>query len=278
MKRKLTADTGASLYSLEDTDFTAVPITVTLDGRNITDTEDVDIPEFVAEMYAAEKSGSACPASGVWAEAFDGADEAYAVTISGGLSGSYNSALMGKELFEEEHPGAKVLVVDSLTAGPEQRLITEKLASLLNTGHTMGEIEAEIRRYRSHTHILFSLQSFSNFAKNGRVSPIVAKTAQMLGIRIIACGNEEGKIEIAKTAHGAKKMLTVLFAEMKKLGFNGRKVIIGHCLNPDAAKAMRDRILSEFPFCEIRVQELGALCSYYAEKGGLLVGFEDSEA
>lgn len=278
MKRKLTADTGGSLYELENIDYTAVPITVTLDDRHIRDEKDIDIPDFVAEMYAADASATACPSAGMWEEAFQDADEAYAVTITGSLSGSYNSALMGKDLFEEEHPGAKVLVVDSRTAGPEQRMITEKLAELMNSSLTMEEIEKEILRYRSHTHILFSLQSFSNFSKNGRVSPMIAKTAQMLGIRIVAYGSEEGKIEVAKTAHGAKKMLSVLFSEMKKMGFNGKRVIIGHCMNPDAAKGIRDKILAEFPFCDITVQSLGALCCYYAEKGGLLVGFEDSEA
>lgn len=278
MKRKLAADTGASLYELDNMDYTAVPMTVTLDGQDVVDVKDVDIPEFVAMMYASDKSSTACPSAGMWEEAFGDADEAFAVTISSGLSGSYNAACMGKDLYEEAHEDAKVLIVDSLSAGPEQQLITEKLAELMGLDISFEEIKERIMNYRSHTHILFSLQSFSNFAKNGRVNPVIAKTAQMLGIRIVAYGSEEGKVEIAKTAHGARKMLSVLFEEMKKMGFNGRKVIVGHCMNPDAAKNIRDKILAEFPFCDIRVENLGALCSYYAEKGGLLVGFEDGGA
>ena len=275
MKRKLAADTGASLYEIDNTDYTAVPMTVTLDGKDVVDVKEVDIPEFVAMMYASDSSSTACPSAGMWEEAFGDADEAFAVTISSGLSGSYNAACMGKDLYEENNEDAKVLVVDSLSAGPEQQLIVEKLAELMKLDISFEEIAERIKEYRSHTHILFSLQSFSNFAKNGRVNPMIAKTAQMLGIRIVAYGNEEGKVEIAKTAHGARKMLSVLFEEMKKMGFNGRKVIVGHCMNPEAAKNMRDKILSEFPFCDIRIESLGALCSYYAEKGGLLVGFED---
>lgn len=275
MKRKLAADTGGSLYEVDNMDYTAVPMTVTLDGKDVVDVKDVDIPEFVAMMYASDSSSTACPSAGMWEEAFGDADEAFAVTISSGLSGSYNAACMGKDLYEENHEDAKVLIVDSLSAGPEQHLITEKLAELMRMDISFEEIKERILNYRSHTHILFSLQSFSNFAKNGRVNPMIAKTAQMLGIRIVAYGSEEGKVEIAKTAHGARKMLSVMFEEMKKMGFNGRKVIVGHCMNPDAAKNMRDKIHSEFPFCDIRIESLGALCSYYAEKGGLLVGFED---
>lgn len=278
MKRTLTADSGGSLFELVGTDFTAVPMVITLDEKHITDAKNLDIPDFIAHMYAADTSSTACPSAGLWEESFKDADEAFAVTISSGLSGSYNAAMMGKDLYEEAHPDRKVLIVDSLSAGPEQRLITEKLAELMKSDMSFEEIEKTIKQYRKHTHILFSLQSFTNFAKNGRINPVIAKTAQMLGIRVIATGNDQGKIDIDRTVHGAKRMLSVMFDEMKKTGFNGKRVIIGHCQNPDGANAIKDKILNEFPFCNIIVQTLDGLCSYYAEKGGLLVGFEDSEA
>lgn len=275
MKRKLVADSGCNIYAMKETDYTCCPMTILLDGKEYVDSPDRDVESFVSAMEKAEKSSSACPSTGLWLDAFEGADEAYAVTISAHLSGAYNAAISAKHTYIEENEGKKVLVVDSRTAGPHEGMVVEKLASLLSKPLTMEEIAEKMDHYLAHSHILFSLQSFANFAKNGRISPAMAKIAQTLGIKVIAADNRNGEIKIAHTVHGNKKVISTLFKEMKKQGFSGQRVVIGHCLNDEWALRMKDLILSEFPDTLIRIETMSILCDFYAERGGLLVGYED---
>ena len=278
MKRKLVADSGCDLFSLENVDYTCCPMTISLDGKDIVDNLELPVSEFVKEMSNAKECRSACPGVGAWLSVYEEADEAYAVTISSKLSGSYNAAMSAKETILEEDDTKKVLVVDSKSAGPHERLVTEKLAQLMQTELTMEEIEKEMQEYVDHTHILFCLQSFTTFAKNGRVSPTIAKIAETLGIKIIAADDRDGNIKIAHKVHGNKKVISTIVKEMCKQGYTGQKVIIGHCENEKMANSMKDAILESFPQADIRLGRMSLLCDLYAENGGLLVGYEDEGA
>lgn len=276
MKRKLVADTGCDIFEMQDVDYTYCPMTLSLDGKEYVDSPDISIPDFVQEMAQAKVSRSACPGTGLWLSAFEEADESYAVTISSKLSGSYNAAVTAADTCIEENEEKKVLVVDSKSAGPHERLITEKLASLIQTDLSMEEIEKEIQHYVDHTHILFCLQSFSNFAKNGRISPAVAKIASTLGIKVIAADNREGEIKVAHKVHGNRKVISTILKEMIKQGYSGQRVIIGDCENPSMTAAMKEAILQEFPDADVLTERMSILCAFYAENGGMLVGYEDA--
>ena len=65
-----------------------------------------------------------------------------------------------------------------------------------------------------------------------------------------------------------------MYKTMKEMGFAGGKVRIDHCLNPEAAEQLQELILNEYPDCDVQIGTCTGLCSFYAEKGGLLVGFE----
>ena len=174
---------------------------------------------------------------------------------------------------ETETPGRQVCVVDSLSAGPELKLIIEKLAFYIRQGFDFEKICYEIQEYQKTTALLFVLSSMKNLANNGRVSPIVAKAAGILGIRVIAKATV-GEIESLHKARGEGKALEVLVESMKEIGYGGGAVRIAHCLNEGAALALRERLLADFPQAEVEICTSGGLCSFYAERGGLLVGFE----
>ena len=108
---------------------------------------------------------------------FGDAEDVFCVAITSGLSGSYNTACIAKEMYEAEHPGRRVFVIDSLSAGPELTLIVEKLEEMISEGKSYEEICTYIPEYQKKTGLLFMLESLNNFAANGRVSPAVAKIA-----------------------------------------------------------------------------------------------------
>ena len=121
---KIVADSSANLLSLEKTSFTAAPLKVIADTREFIDDASLDVDAMASwfDSYKG-KSKTSCPNPADWLEAFDGADEVYCVTITSGLSGSYNSACVAKQMYESENEGKKVCVIDSLSAGPELVLI-----------------------------------------------------------------------------------------------------------------------------------------------------------
>ena len=129
--------------------------------------------------------------------------------------------------------------------------------------------------FAAHTHLLFSLESLHNLANNGRVSMLTAKFAGLIGIRVIGCASASGTLEILEKARGNENALRVLFAQMQANGYCGGKVRIHHCQNLAAAEALAKKIHASFPQADVTVVPTRALCSFYAERGGLLVGYED---
>ena len=178
------------------------------------------------------------------------------------------------EMYMEENPGRKVCVLDSLSAGPELQLTVELLRDAILAGEAFEEIEAKARMYMLKTHLLFSLQSLANLARNGRVSPAVAKIASVLGICIVGKASDVGTLEPLHKCRGEKSALRTLYKTMKELGFAGGKVRISHCLNEKGAQMVVDMIREEFPAADVIVDCAKGLVCYYAENGGMLIGFE----
>ncbi|MBQ8519457.1 MAG: DegV family protein [Agathobacter sp.] len=274
MKFRIVADSSASLNTTADRSFVSVPLTLRTDEREFVDNEALDIKEMT-DYFASYKgkSGSACPSSQDWVDAFGDAENVFAVAITSNLSGSFNSLRIAKEQYEEEYPDRKVCIIDSLSAGSELKLIIEKIQELHAEGKTFEEISDAIVEYQEHTHMIFCLKSLTNLANNGRVNPAVAKIAGVLNIHVVGIANE-GVLDQREKARGAKKALVAIDKLMKEFNYNGGKVIIDHCFNETDAKAVKEHILASFPNAEVRIEETRGLCSFYAEVGGLMIGVE----
>ncbi len=272
---KIVSDSSCDIFDLEGIEFNSVPLKIIAGDREFCDVKNADtykMVEFLKEFKG--KSGSSCPSSAEWLEAFSGADEIFAITITSGLSGSYNAACVAKDMYIEKNPEAKIFVIDSLSAGPELTLIIEKIKELHISGKTFEEIKEEIISYQKNTGLCFVLESMKNLANNGRVSHAVAMFANILGIRLIGKASNEGTLEPLSKARGEKKAISNLIQSMVAEGYKGKKVIISHCFNEQAAKMLKDKIQDVFLSADVKIQKTGTLCSFYAEEGGMLIGFE----
>lgn len=277
MNYKIVADSSSNAFTLSDVEFTSVPLKIISSEKEYVDTPNLNIEEMVEELKNPNVSAStSCPNVHEWLEAFGNADEVFAVSITSTLSGSYSAALRAKEDYVQNHSEAKVCVLDSLSAGPEIRLIVEKIKECILEKKPFEQIEKIIRSYQKNTHLLFALQSLTNLAKSGRVSPAVAKIAGVLGICVVGKASDEGTLQQLHKCRGEKRALKTIVEEMKKMGFGGKKVRIAHCMNLNAATSLKEMILAHFPSSDVMIESCAALCSYYAEKGGLMIGFEDS--
>ena len=274
MKRKIVADSSADLNALDQIPYTMAPMIIHTGKKSYLDDGTLDIESMVADLLQNRgKTSSACPGIGDWLDAFGDSEEVFCLTITSRLSGSYSSACMAKQEYEEAHPGRRVFVFDSLSTGPEMQLLAEKIMELTVEGKDFDTTCAELESYSKRTNLLFMLESLKNLANNGRVSHTVAKITGLLGIRLVGKALD-GRLEPLDKCRGAKRALQAMVERMKEHGFHGGKVRISHCLNPEAAKELLELLKAEFRNICAEIYSTGGLCSYYAEKGGLLVGFE----
>ena len=279
MKFKIVSDSSSNVREFADIPFESVPLKIITEEKEYVDDANLDVPAMVEDLRTVKgKTGTSCPNVSEYLDAFEGAENVFAVTITSNLSGSCAAAIQAAAEYEETHEGAHAYVVDSLSTGGEMRLIMEHIRAQVLAGLNFEQIRDSVREYQKHTHLLFSLQSLANLARNGRVSPAVAKLAGVLGIRILGAASDEGTLQPLHKCRGEKKMLDTMVEEMLSRGFKGGKVRISHCLNPESAQELKERLQAKFPSCDVFIEPCGALCSFYAERGGMIVGYEDSLA
>lgn len=274
-KIRIVADSSANIVALEPVAFANAPLKIITAEREFVDDAMLDVDEMIQyfEGYKG-RSQTSCPNPSDWLEAFGDADDVFCVTITSGLSGSYNAACAAKQMVESQDSGKRVCVFDSLSAGPELALIIEKLVELIAQGLDYDEICRAIKAYMQTTGLLFMLASLKNFAANGRVSPAVAKIAGVLGIRIVGKASDMGQLEPLNKCRGEAHSLNTILSYLKEYGVRCGKVRIAHCCNEAAAQSLRERIAMQMPQADVSIIACRGLCSYYAEKGGLLVAFE----
>jgi len=272
---KIVADSSANLMELKTVAFDAAPLKIITAQREFMDDRNLDLDEMISFFKSYKgRSQSSCPNPEDWLTTFGDAEDVFCVAITSGLSGSYNAACIAKEMYETEHPGRRVFVIDSLSAGPELTLLVEKLEELVVAGKSFEEICAYMPEYQKKTGLLFMLESLNNFAANGRVSPAVAKIAGVLGIRIVGKASDVGTLEPTNKCHGEEKSLKTILKHLKESGLKTGKVILAHCFNDSAANTLKNLIETDLPNVTVKIGKNLGLCSFYAEKGGLLVGFE----
>jgi DegV family protein with EDD domain len=270
----IVADSSSNVYSMGDSWYTTVPMKVVA-AKEYVDNADLDLAEMVDDLKQHKgKSGSSCPNVGEWLEAFGDAEYVFGITITKHLSGSYNAAKQAADTYMEEHPDRKVFIFDSLSTGPEMMMIVDKIRQCEAEGDDFETTKAKVLDYNNHNHTLFCLESMTNLARNGRVNPAVAKIAGMLGIRVVG-DVEGGEITPVHKPRGAKKATQILVEMMKERGFrDGALLRVAHCFGETAANALKEAVLAEFPNTRFMLEPTTALCSFYAESGGLIIGFE----
>jgi DegV family protein with EDD domain len=274
-KIKIVADSSADLLVFEEMSFDNAPLKIITTEKVYTDDSTLDVRQMVDDLqHYKGKSSTSCPNTEDYLKCFGDADEIYCITITATLSGSYNSACLAKKQYEEAYPEKKVHVINSLSTGPEMHLIIEKISQLVKSGMEFDEVCQEIDKYMKNTGLLFMLQSMKNLANNGRVSHIAAKMAGVLGIRALGKASDRGDLEMLEKCRGEKRAIESIVEQLKNLGYKGGKVRIAHCFNEELANKVLDNLKAEFNKIDVKVYNCRGLCSFYAELGGLLIGFE----
>ncbi len=259
---KIVADSGCDILDIfksEDfTKFESVPLRLVVDGVEYIDDENLDVDKFL-EIMENSKSGSksAAPSPNDFLKAFGDADEVYVLTISSKLSGSYNSANIAKQMYEEEFPERTVHVFDTKSATAGQTLSVLKLNEYIKEGLSKINIIKEMENTIDKMDLYFILDKYDNLVKNGRMNPLIAKFASTLSIKPI-CRGENGEVALIEKARGAKaysKLVKLISEKEKQL--NDLKsefsVVITHVKCYDTALSIKKAL--EEKNCRLKVEK-----------------------
>lgn len=272
---KIIADSSCDMNHIEGVNFTCVPLTISTDDKSFIDDETLNVAELLDTLaHYNGRSYTACPSVDSWVEAFEGGDEIYVVTMTSTLSGTYNSAMVALDMYKNEHPDALIHVFDSLSTGPEMRLIIEKIIELKKNNMEFEDVCRTIDTYMKKNRLFFTFQSLHNLAQNGRINKVLASAIGVLGITIIGTASEEGDISPIGKCRGNKKVVRKLLDDIKEAGYNGGKVRICHVENKELADNLITSLKSEYPDADTLVYPARGLCSYYCERGGIIIGIE----
>lgn len=274
VKYQIVSDSASDLLELADINFSTVPLHIVVDGTDFADDARLSVPNLLDKLRNGKSSTTACPSPDDWITAFHDADRVFCVTITSGLSGSYNSAVIAKDIYEEKYPDRKVYIIDSLATGSKMVMLCEKLRELILAGHDAEEIYRQIKEYNEHCFLYFALASLDNLAKNGRVSPILAKGIKILGIRIVGTASTEGMLEPLSKCRGDRRSIPAIIEFMKEKGYQGGRVVITHNGNHEAAMELKRQLKTTFGTRSGEIHRTRGLCSYYAEPGSIMLAFD----
>ncbi len=277
MKWSIITDSSCE-YVGENTDeliFGKAPFVITIDDVDYIDDESLSVSDMLSAMEeSSEVSHTACPSPGAWYEKFMEGEHSIAITISSGVSGSYNSAVIARDMVLEQCPDKKIYILDSLSAGSALSMLAQKAENLIHNGLNFEAVTEQLQKYMASIKTIFALSSFDNLVKNGRMNKTVGVLASKLGIWGVGEASG-GKIVTKSKVKGKKRMMSTIIEDMKENNYQCGKVIITHCQNLELATKLKERIKEVWEKAHITIVPTGGLCSYYAERGGLIVAYSN---
>lgn len=255
--------------------FLSAPLILQVDEDTIVDDETFDQADFLAKVAASPNCPkSSCPSPEAYREAYDcGEEHIYAVTLSAELSGSYNSAMLGRNLYLEDHPDAKVYVFNSRSASVGETLIGLKIQECEEAGMSFDQVVETVEDYIARQNTWFVLENLETLRKNGRLSTVKALVATALKIKPVMGSTDEGTIIQLDQARGINRAIVRmvdLIAE--KVEQSEEKILgISHCNCLERAQMVREALIKKTTFKDVVILDTAGVSSMYANDGGIIV-------
>ncbi len=255
--------------------FETAPLTIDVNGHHIVDDESFDQAQFLQWVeQSPECPKSSCPSPEKYMEGYNcDAERVYAVTLSAELSGSYNSAVLGKNLYTEEYGEKDIYVFNSKSASIGETLIGLKIKECEDQGMSFEEVVETVETYIATQHTYFVLESLETLKKNGRLTGIKALVASALNIKPVMGSTPEGAIQQLGKTRGVKKALLKMIQQLlDDAGDTGDKVLaISHCNCKERAEEVKKTILEQAQFKDVILLDTAGISSMYASDGGVIM-------
>lgn len=258
----------------EDEHICIVPLTIQVGEEQIVDDETFDQKSLLQKMKASDSCPkTACPSPEAYQKEYEAEGDVYVVTLSSQLSGSYNSAEVAKQMFQEEHPEKNIEVIDSKSASVGQTLIAMKIKELVEKGLSFEDVVNKVRTFRDELDTKFVLETLDTLRKNGRLSHIQAILCSALNIKPVMGSTPEGTIRKIDQARGIDKALGVMIKTIEADVTRASEKILGiaHCNHYERAVKVRDELMKRIPFRDSFIVDTAGIASTYANDGGIIV-------
>lgn len=278
MKIKIVADSSCDLTDelKRTTKANIVPLTLRLGDVEYVDNEELDINKYVMAMNSCKTPPkTSCPSPNDFIEQYKGDESVFVITLSSKLSGTYNSAVLAKDMFLENMNDKFIHVFDSLSASVAETLLCLKVNELSKVNLKEAEIVEQVTKYISEMKTFFLLESLEHLAKAGRLNPLIAKIASFLSIKPIMGADEKGNIKLFEKITGYKRAFKRFIDIIGEEGTKIEEKVIGiaHCNCLDRALKLKEEIAKKYNFKEILIVEMAGLSSTYSDDGGLVIAF-----
>ena len=255
--------------------FETASLEIDVNGHHIVDDETFCQAEFLKYVEESpECPKSSCPSPERYVEGYRcDAEHVYAVTLSAELSGSYNSAVLGRNLYIEEYGEKDIYVFNSRSASIGETLIALKIRECEEKGMAFQEVVETVESYIEEQNTYFVLETLETLRKNGRLTGLKAVMATALNIKPVMGSTPEGTICQLGQARGMKKALVKMIEHVLENVKNPEEKIlaISHCNCRQRAESVKDMLLEKMNFKDVIVLDTAGISSMYAADGGVIV-------
>jgi DegV family protein with EDD domain len=252
-----------------------VPFKILLDEENIIDDDTLHMETFLQKMKKAAKLGSACPSPEDFMKFFRKEGDIFAITITGKLSGTYNSAVLAKDLyFDQFGQNKKIHVFDSKLASVGETLVALKIKEMMDKSFSFEEVVEQVEEYISKLKLYFISEKLDNLIKNGRISRLKGTIATALNVKPIM-GVDDGEIDLVEKVRGTDKAFARMVEIVNSFGdnLNNRIMAISHADNVERAELLRKEFEKLGKFKEVIVVPMKGLSTMYADNKGIIISF-----
>ncbi|MTI49591.1 DegV family protein [Sporosalibacterium faouarense] len=280
MKMKIVADSACDVNKdlKERLNLELVPLTIQIDEKRYKDDKNINIKELIQHMKKSKDyPRTSCPSPNDFIEAFKGDEDedVFAVTMSSGISGTYNSAVLAKNMVLEEMGNKFIHVFDTLSASVGETLVSMKILETAKENYEKLQIVEKVSEYIKDMKTFFVLENLDNLVKSGRLNALKGKVASLLSIKPILMASDDGVIEKLENVRGTKKAMRRLVDIIGEYGgkFEEKVLGIGHCSCLEKAKKLKEEALKRYNFKEIVIVEMAGITSVYANEDGIVICF-----
>lgn len=280
MKYKIIADSSCDLNKKlkEKLKIGLVPFKIDVDDKQFIDDENLDTMELIDAMKKSPNPiRTSCPSPGDFVDQYKAtdADKIFVVTISGNLSGTYNSAVLAKNMVKEDEPNKFIHIFDSKSASVGETLVAMKIHELIEEKIGHMEIIEKVEKYIKEMKTFFILESLDNLIKNGRISKTKGLIANVLNLKPIMGADGDGNIKLVENVRGTKKAFRRLVDLIGETGerLEEKILAISHANALERAEELKKEIQKRYKFKDIILVKQAGLSTAYANEGGIILTF-----
>ncbi|SHH02326.1 EDD domain protein, DegV family [Tepidibacter thalassicus DSM 15285] len=275
---KLITDSSCDLPEniIKEYNISVIPLNILFEDKCYLDGVDIDKKEFYKKIKNADKlPKTSSPSPDRFLKEYNCEEEnILVISLSSDLSSTYNNALIGKNMYLEEHKSKRIEVVDSRTASMGLGLLVLKVAKLIKEGKDIDYILKKIEENIKNSFTYVVLDTIENAVKSGRISSFKEKIVQILNLKVII-KVEDGLVKVFDKARGDKKSLNKLIGFIEDAGINTSEKILAicHANALDKALKLKELINKKHKFKNIIISEIGAAIGTYSSTGAVLISF-----